>query len=149
MRCLKWAGDSLRVQSVFLKKHWNPTRLVVLSFAVAILAGTLFLMLIGGGSGSTAGGVKLAQGLARSNVLNFIELSKEHGIVEVEPPADWVGRTLMELNVRARHHVTVIAVHQKGTENMTVAPGANYLFSQGDAAVVLGRYEDINRLEER
>ena len=94
-------------------------------------------------------GVKLAQGLARSNVLNFIELSEDYGIVEVEPPADWCGKTLLALDVRAKHHVTVIAVHQKGDEQMTVAPGANYVFRPGEVAVVLGRYEDINHLNGR
>ncbi|MGN1003880.1 MAG: potassium channel family protein [Oscillospiraceae bacterium] len=94
-------------------------------------------------------GIKLAQGLARSNVLNFIELSEDYGIVEVDPPEAWFGKTLLELNVRARYDVTVIAVHQKGEEKMAVAPGANYVFHPGDTAVVLGRYEDINRLNER
>ena len=94
-------------------------------------------------------GVKLAQGLARSNILNFIELSEDYGIVEVELPADWCGKTLLELNVRARYDVTVIAVHQDGAEKLAVAPGANYVFQPGETAVVLGRYEDINRLNER
>lgn len=94
-------------------------------------------------------GVKLAQGLARSNILNFIELSEDYGIVEVEAPADWCGKTLLELNVRARYDVTVIAVHQGGAEELVVAPGANYVFQPGETAVVLGRYEDINRLNER
>lgn len=94
-------------------------------------------------------GVKLAQGLARSNVLNFIELSEDYGIVEVELPADWCGKTLLELNVRARYDVTVIAVHRNGEEELAVAPGASYVFQQGETAVVLGRYEDINRLNER
>lgn len=69
--------------------------------------------------------------------------------MEVEPPADWCGKTLLELNVRARYNVTVIAVHQNGTEKMAVAPGASYVFQAGETAVVLGRYEDINRLNER
>ncbi len=94
-------------------------------------------------------GVKLAQGLSRSNVLNFIELSEDYGIVEVEPPADWCGKTLLELNVRAKYDVTVIATHQKGVEELTVAPGASHVFQPGETAVVLGRYEDINRLNER
>jgi len=93
-------------------------------------------------------GIKLAQGLVRSNVLNFIELSEDYGIVEVDLPAAWCGKTLLELNVRAEYHVNVIAVHQKGLE-MTVAPGAQYVFREGDTAVVLGRYEDINRLNDR
>ena len=94
-------------------------------------------------------GIKLAQGLARSNVLNFIELSEDYGIVEVDPPAGWYGKTLLEMNVRAQYKVTVIAAHQKGSDGLTVAPGAGYTFREGESIVVLGRYEDINRLNER
>jgi trk system potassium uptake protein TrkA len=94
-------------------------------------------------------GAKLAQGLSHSNVLNFIELSAEHGIVELAVPESWCGKTLRELDVRARHKVTVIAVESKGQEGMTVAPGADYVFQPGQVAVVLGRYEDINRLSDR
>jgi trk system potassium uptake protein TrkA len=94
-------------------------------------------------------GTKLAQGLSHSNVLNFIELSAEHGIVELAVPESWQGKTLRELDVRARHKVTVIAVESKGQESMTVAPGADYVFQSGQVAVVLGRYEDINRLSDR
>ncbi len=36
-------------------------------------------------------GVKLAQGLSSSNVLNFIEVSEDYGIVELEAPKSWVG----------------------------------------------------------
>lgn len=94
-------------------------------------------------------GIKLAQGLARSNVLNFIELSDDYGIVEVDLPNDWFDRTLLELNVRADYKVNVIAVHQKNPDSMVVAPGAGYVFRKDDTAVVLGRYEDINRLNDR
>lgn len=94
-------------------------------------------------------GIKLAQGLARSNVLNFIEFSKDYGIVEVKVPDSWIGKNLVELDVRAKYQVTIIAVHHQDSEQMTVAPGADHVFRAGQTAVVLGRYEDINRLGER
>lgn len=94
-------------------------------------------------------GIKLAQGLARSNVLNFIELSDDYGIVEVDLPADWSDKTLLELNVRVDYRVNVIAVHQKNPDAMIVAPGAGYAFRKDDTVIVLGRYEDINRLNDR
>lgn len=46
----------LRSQFDFLRKHWNPTRLVVLSFALIILVGALLLSLpIASRSGQSAG----------------------------------------------------------------------------------------------
>ena len=93
-------------------------------------------------------GVKLAQGLSSSNVLNFIVLSEDFGIVETAVPRDWQGKSLVELNVRARYKVNIIAVRKKGEEAFDVTPGPNAIMEAGDAMVALGRTEDINRLQD-
>ena len=93
-------------------------------------------------------GVKLAQGLSSSNVLNFIELSDDFGIVETAVPREWLGKNLMELNVRARYKVNIIAVRKKGEEAFNVTPGPSTIMETGDTVVALGRTEDINRLQD-
>ena len=93
-------------------------------------------------------GVKLAQGLSSSNVLNFIELSDDFGIVETTVPREWLGKNLMELNVRARYKVNIIAVRKKGEETFNVTPGPSTVMEAGDAVVALGRTEDVNRLQD-
>lgn len=45
---------------------------------------------------------KLAQGLSTANVLEYIELSADYGISEFTAPAAWDGKSLRQLNVRAR-----------------------------------------------
>ncbi len=92
-------------------------------------------------------GVKLAQGLSSSNVLNFIELSDDFGIVEMAVPEPWLGKTIRALDVRAKYHVNIIAVRRRGGE-LAIAPGGDATLSQGDAVVTLGRNEDINRLHD-
>ena len=91
-------------------------------------------------------GVKLAQGLSSSNVLNFIELSEDYGILELSAPQSWQGKSLRELDVRNRHHVNVIAIRKNGELN--VAPSPDLPLESGDQVVALGRYEDINLLHE-
>jgi len=91
-------------------------------------------------------GVKLAQGLSCSNVLNFIELSEDFGIVELEVPKSWQGKTIRELDVRAKYDVNIIAVRKGGQEGLNVAPGGDCRLEAGDAVVTLGRNEDINHL---
>lgn len=93
-------------------------------------------------------GVKLAQGLSSSNVLNFIELSDDFGIVELETPRSWQGKTLRELDVRAKYHVNVIAVRKGDQGALDVAPGGDYALGAKDAVVTLGRNEDINHLHD-
>lgn len=93
-------------------------------------------------------GVKLAQGLSSSNVLNFIELSDDFGIVELEIPKSWQHRSIRDLDVRAKHHVNIIAVRKGSTGLLDVAPGGDYVLESKDAVVTLGRNEDINRLHD-
>ena len=89
-------------------------------------------------------GIKTAQGLARSNILNFIELSPEFAIVEVDIPSGWARQTLRDLDVRAKYKVNVIAIRRGSVFN--VAPGADWVIAEGDKLIVLGRDEDITAL---
>ena len=81
-------------------------------------------------------GVRLARSLFSHNVLDYIELSEEYGILEVPAPKGWIGKTLKELNIRAKLGVNIIAV-ENGKET-NVAPGADYRIRGGDIMVVLG-----------
>ena len=79
---------------------------------------------------------RLARSLNSHNVLDYIELSEEYGILEVPAPKGWVGKTLKELNVRAKLGVNIIAVESGKKTN--VSPAADYLIQSGDIMVVLG-----------
>ena len=92
-------------------------------------------------------GIKAAQGLARSNILNFIELSPDYAIVEVDLPRGWEGHSIRELDIRAKFGVNVIALRQG--QKINVAPGAECVLSEGDKLIVLGRDEDIAALCKR
>ncbi len=79
---------------------------------------------------------RLARNLSSPNVLDYIELSDDYGIIEVPAPAAWVGQSLKDLNVRAKLGVNIIAVKQG--EAINVSPGAAYEILPGDVMVVLG-----------
>ncbi len=79
---------------------------------------------------------KLARSLASHNVLDYIELSPDYGILEVPAPEKWVDKTLRQLNVRAELGVNIIAVDSG--EKTNVSPSADYCIRQGDVLVVLG-----------
>ena len=81
-------------------------------------------------------GERLARSLHSHNVLDYIELSEAYGILEVPAPKSWVGKTLKELNVRAKLGVNIIAVESGGKTN--VSPSADYCIQVGDVMVVLG-----------
>ena len=79
---------------------------------------------------------RLAKNLSSPNVLDYIELSEEYGIIEIPAPRSWQGKSLKELNVRAKLGVNIIAVEKGGDIN--VSPSADYQIAPEDIMVVLG-----------
>ena len=79
---------------------------------------------------------RLARSLNSHNVLDYIELSEEYGILEVPAPKSWIGKTLRELDVRAKLGVNIIAVESGNKTN--VSPSADYRIGEKDTMVILG-----------
>lgn len=89
---------------------------------------------------------RLARSLSSPNVLDYIELSNDYGIIEVPAPKSWVDKNLRELNVRAKLGVNIIAVKQE--DRINVSPAADYRICQGDIMVVLGDTDALNKVQK-
>ena len=89
---------------------------------------------------------RLAKSLSSPNVLEYIELSEEYGIIEVPVPKRWIDKTLIELNVRAKLGVNIIAIERD--EKINVSPGADYKLLEGDILVVLGSSDALSAVQK-
>lgn len=89
---------------------------------------------------------RLARSLSSHNVLDYIELSEDYGIIEVPAPKSWVGKSLKELNVRAKLGVNILAVKQ-GPE-INVSPSADYSIGGRDVMVVLGDTQALKKVQK-
>ena len=89
---------------------------------------------------------RLAKSLSSPNLLDYIELSDEYSIVELPAPASWIGKTLKELNVRAKLGVNILAVRRNG--KMDVSPAADSSFQSGDIVVVLGDTKALKAVQK-
>ena len=79
---------------------------------------------------------RLAKSLASHNVLDYIELSEDYGIVDVPAPNAWFNKSLIELNVRAKMGLNILAIKREG--QIFVSPNAAFCIREGDVIVVLG-----------
>jgi trk system potassium uptake protein TrkA len=89
---------------------------------------------------------RLAKSLSSLNVLDYIELSDEYGIIEVPAPKCWQEKSLKELNVRARLGVNILAIKREG--KITVSPAAEFIMIAGDIVVVLGDTDALNTVQK-
>lgn len=92
-------------------------------------------------------GTKLAHTLSDANVLNFVELTEEYGIVETPVPPKWVGKSVGELRIRNNYGVTLIAVRRGTRRELILNLDASFVLERGDVMVLLGPDADINRLQ--
>ena len=90
--------------------------------------------------------VRLAKSLACPNVLDYIELSEDYGIIEVPAPKAWVGSSLRELNVRAKLGVNILAIRRG--ESISVSPDADYAIGRRDVLVVLGDSAALQKVQK-
>lgn len=91
-------------------------------------------------------GARLARSLSSRNVLDYIELSEEYGIVEIPAPLSWKGKSLKELNIRAALGLNILAIRRGGQIN--VSPGADFVLEQQDVVVVLGDSTALKKVQK-
>lgn len=92
--------------------------------------------------------VRLVQSLGSGSFHDYIEFSSEYAIAEIDPPKDWIGKTLKQLNVRAKYSVSVLAIQNEAENKMMMSPGAEDVLSAGDTVMIMGRNEDLARFRK-
>lgn len=91
-------------------------------------------------------GKRIAHNIISSNILDYLELSDDHSIVEVKAGKRMMGKTLVELDIRANYGCNVVAI-KRGTE-INVSPAADDGLKEDDILIVIGADIDISRFEK-
>ena len=73
-------------------------------------------------------------------------MSSDYGIVEINTPKAWIGKSLKELDVRARLGVNIIAIERN--DKVSVSPRAEFELAKNDILVVLGDYDSLTMMQE-
>ncbi|MDO4291753.1 MAG: TrkA family potassium uptake protein [Eubacteriales bacterium] len=90
--------------------------------------------------------VRLANRLANSKVLDFIQLSEKINITKLLVPECLVGKMVLDVDLRARFNLNIIAIENCGVVMEHVDP--SYSFREHDILIVSGSKEGINRFAD-
>jgi trk system potassium uptake protein TrkA len=91
--------------------------------------------------------IRVARGLSRPNVLDFIPLGEDFDLVQVAPPREFVGNSLRDLNLRSKYNIHVIAIKELVPENFILVPPASFVIKDSDILIILGKAEDIKKVK--
>ncbi len=91
--------------------------------------------------------IRVSRSLSRPNMLDFIPLAEEFDLVQIDPPREFIGRSLKDLNLRAKYNVHVIAIKELVPENFLLVPPASFVIKDSDILIMLGKTDDIKRIK--
>ena len=90
---------------------------------------------------------KLAVRYNARNIFDYIQLTSEYSIYEIPVLQSWIGKTIMEVDVRRKYRVNIIAVKKKNSLNPL--PGADYIFKPDEHIVVIGKATDVFKINAK
>lgn len=89
-------------------------------------------------------GERVAHNLISAGVMDYIELSSEISVMSLAIPTEFVGKNLIEADLRRRYDVNVVAIKRDG--RTIVNPKAQEVFQPEDEIIVLGTHEGVKRM---
>jgi len=89
--------------------------------------------------------IKIAHGLSSSNILEFIPVAEDYSITEVAPPSHFVGKNLIDLDLRRKFGVTVIGIKDVLTGEFNTLPSPSHVIKDSDLLVLIGKTENVEK----
>jgi len=77
------------------------------------------------------------------HILDYIELDESHAIFEVSVPKAWLGRSILQLDVRRKYNINIMGIKQGGRMNVSVSPDT--LLTEDITLLVLGEYKALQK----
>ena len=93
--------------------------------------------------------IKEAQSLITPNIIDFLPLLPDFSVAKIDPPAEFVGKSFKDLQLRSRFNIYVIAVRNKHTGKILLLPSADHIIDKDEELYLLGRKKDLSNITKR
>lgn len=87
---------------------------------------------------------RLAIKFGADNIFDYVELTPEIGIYEIAVPKKWLGKSMVELSIRTKYHVSVLAT--KKENQIFPLPHPSHVFEEDESVMVMGTEKDIEAI---
>ena len=90
-------------------------------------------------------GVRLAKNLLSSGFVDMVSLAKDVSMIELSMRAEWVGKNLIELNLRKKYSINVVAIRNGESVRVDVDP--QELLKENDTLIVIANTAKLAKLK--
>lgn len=87
---------------------------------------------------------RLATKLSYDSIFDCIELNEDYSVYEIAVPDGWVGKSIIDLDIRSRYNLNVLAIIKSGT--LSPMPSPHHIFSSDELIMVMGEINDIKKV---
>ncbi|MEA4891246.1 MAG: TrkA family potassium uptake protein [Peptococcaceae bacterium] len=87
--------------------------------------------------------IRMAVKYSANNVFDYIELTPDYSIYEIRTPEQWLGKTILQTAVRAKYHISILAIKKNG--DIYPLPKPDHEFSRDETLIVMGSNKDMAR----
>ncbi|MBO5312651.1 MAG: TrkA family potassium uptake protein [Clostridia bacterium] len=90
-------------------------------------------------------GTRLAKNLLSSGFIDMISLSRDVSIVEIDVKKEWIGKNLIELNLRKKYNINIVAI--KRGENVSVSINPEQVLDEETTLIVIADTSKLSKLK--
>ncbi len=87
---------------------------------------------------------KLAVKYGAKNIFDYIELTPEYSIYEIATPKSWVGKSIVDVDVRKKYSVSILGT--KENDVLSPNPSPQHIFSNKETLLVMGENTVIEKM---
>lgn len=92
-------------------------------------------------------GIRVAHNLTSEGIVDYIELSDDITVVSIHVPEDWIGKNLIQADVRKKYNITVVAI-RRGEETF-INPRPDQVMNAEDTLIILGEAGNIKEVTKQ
>lgn len=89
-------------------------------------------------------GMRFAHSIAQSDVLEFIELSEEYSMMEINAPRYLLGKSIKESDVRSQYNINIVAIRRG--KSVIVNPMPEEVLKEGDVLLAIGETAELTKM---
>lgn len=90
-------------------------------------------------------GIRLAKNLLSSGFVDMVSLAKNVSMIELDVKQEWAGKNLIELNLRKKYSINVVALRKGDMVSVDIDPHAPLL--ESDKLIVIANTEKLAKLK--
>ena len=90
--------------------------------------------------------IRLANRLITSSVIDFVQLSEQINVSKMKIPDNAIGKSVIDLNLRSRFNLNIIAIEKSGVVSNTVDP--HYTFQKDDVLYICGGRDSLTQFSD-